>query len=111
MSEDVMTGLKVQIAELAVEFRNIAHDLKGALMEMKTFASQRDLEQFRADHDRQMAAMRLDHKEKLDALAAHSNSRFSPLEDIVKWAGRLVGGAIILTVLGLVMSSRAKVGL
>lgn len=96
MPDDPLTALKVQIAELAVELRNIAHDVKNSMMENKAMASLRELQQARDEFAYRMTAA-----EKA------TGDRLKPLEDIVKWGGRIIAGSVVLALLGLVLKTGA----
>lgn len=100
MPDDAFTELKVKIAELSTEFRNTAHDVKNALMELKDKASTRDLQ-----------IMETQFNAKLAALEEKHNTRLLPIEALITWGGRIIVGSVLLALLALVLNSTGKVKL
>jgi hypothetical protein len=102
---DVLNALKVQIEVLANEMKNIGHDVKGALQEMKTYASQRELDRVVMEFKEKMAQTDSAVQQKFLAAEIAANVRFKPLEDVLRYTGRTVAGVIIVALLGLVIKT------
>lgn len=110
MGEDAFTELKVRIAELGTELKNVSHDVKGALMEMRTFATIRELDSMKADFLAKMIATEKVSEDKRAAQDKSHGDRLSALENLATWAGRIIVGSVMLAVLALVFASQAKTG-
>lgn len=100
MGDDAFTEVKVKLAELSTEFKNVAHDVKGALMEIKEKASIRDLSNLESQIYAKLASLEKEH-----------NSRLVPIEALITWGGRIIVGTVLLALLALVLNSTGKVKL
>lgn len=109
--EDAFTELKVKIAELGTELKNVSHDVKGALMEMKAFATIREMDAMKADFLAKLLASEKSTDDKRLAQDKVLGDRITAVEGVITWAGRIIVGSVLLAVVGLVMAAQTKIGI
>jgi len=110
MGDDAFTELKVKIAELATEFRGIAHDVKGALMKIEGLASVREVDAVKAEFATKLEATKAEAAKDLEALDRSYDARLKPIESLITWAGRIIVGTVLVALLALVVKARTLSG-
>jgi hypothetical protein len=111
MADDALTALKVEIGKFGVELANVAHDVKNVVLRLESFVTRREAEAIKTELTEKITAQEKQTAQLLAALDRATDHRITPLEQLVRWGGRIVVGAVLLALLGLVMTGRAKVGL
>lgn len=96
-SEDAVT-----LGELSRHIKSLSNEVHGVRTKLDNLTSWRDVQRveegLRAKHDADIAAVNL----QVSALAA----RLQMLEDWQKWFQRIVIGAVVLAVLGVVIAAK-----